>query len=86
MMTLALPKSAKLNAHLERSHRTHNEKFYEVQAEADQLPVLTRQLLGALGEKLRLHPPDETSGIHYPLEAHPTKGTLSPIYLANPRH
>ena len=38
------PKSPKLNAHVERSHRTHNEEFYEVQAESDQLPVLNRQL------------------------------------------
>src|ERR1700681_253962 len=38
------PKSPKLNAHVERSHRTHNEEFYEVQAESDQLPVLSRQL------------------------------------------
>lgn len=28
----------------ERSRRTHNEEFYEVQAESDQLPVLNRQL------------------------------------------
>jgi putative transposase len=38
------PKSPKLNGHVERSHRTHNEEFYEVQAESDQLPVLNRQL------------------------------------------
>jgi putative transposase len=38
------PKSPKLNAHVERSHRTHNEEFYEVQAESDQVPVLNRQL------------------------------------------
>src|SRR6266851_2357123 len=38
------PKSPKLNAHVERSHRTHNEEFYQVQAESDQLPVLNRQL------------------------------------------
>ncbi len=38
------PKSPKLNAHVERSHRTHNEEFYQVQAESDQLPVLNSQL------------------------------------------
>ena len=38
------PKSPKLNAHVERSHRTHNEEFYEVQADSDQLPALNRQL------------------------------------------
>jgi transposase InsO family protein len=40
------PKSPKLNAHVERSHRTHNEEFYEVHAESDQVPVLNRQLRG----------------------------------------
>ena len=39
------PKSPKLNGHVERSNRTHNEEFYEVHAESDQLPVLNRQLL-----------------------------------------
>ena len=39
------PKSPKLNAHVERSNRTHNEEFYEVHAESDQVPVLNRQLL-----------------------------------------
>jgi putative transposase len=38
------PKSPKLNAHVERSHRTHNEEFYEVQANSDQAPILNRQL------------------------------------------
>ena len=38
------PKSPKLNGHVERSHRTHNEEFYEVQAQCDQLPVLNLQL------------------------------------------
>ena len=38
------PKSPKLNAHVERSHRTHNEEFYEVQAASDQLPALNQQL------------------------------------------
>jgi len=38
------PKSPKLNAHVERSHRTHNEEFYEVQADSDQLPALNQQL------------------------------------------
>ena len=39
------PKSPKLNAHVERSNRTHNEEFYEVHAESDQAPLLNRQLL-----------------------------------------
>ena len=38
------PKSPKLNGHVERSHRTHNEEFYEVQAESDQVAVLNQQL------------------------------------------
>ena len=38
------PKSPKLNAHVERSHRTHNEEFYEVQADSDQIPRLIHQL------------------------------------------
>lgn len=38
------PKSPKLNGHVERAHRTHNEEFYEVQADSDQVPVLNRQL------------------------------------------
>jgi transposase InsO family protein len=38
------PKSPKLNGHVERSHRTHNEEFYEVQAESDQVPELNDQL------------------------------------------
>jgi len=40
----ASAKSPKLNAHVERSHRTHNEEFYEVQADSDQLPALNQQL------------------------------------------
>src|SRR5467141_1297252 len=38
------PKSPKLNGHVERSHRTHNEEFYEVHAESDQVSTLNRQL------------------------------------------
>lgn len=38
------PKSPKLNGHVERSHRTHNEEFYEVHAESDQVPALNSQL------------------------------------------
>src|SRR5712675_1142246 len=38
------PKSPKLNAHVERSHRTHNEEFYEVQADSDQPLQLNHQL------------------------------------------
>ena len=38
------PKSPKLNGHVERSHRTHNEEFYEVYAESDQVPALNSQL------------------------------------------
>lgn len=40
------PRSPKLNGHMERSHRTHNEEFCEVMAASDQLPTLNRQLLG----------------------------------------
>jgi hypothetical protein len=39
------PKSPKLSAHVERSDRTHNEEFYELHAESDEVPVLNRQLL-----------------------------------------
>ena len=38
------PKSPKLNAHVERSHRTHNEEFYQVHAESDHVPTLNFQL------------------------------------------
>src|SRR5229473_7144444 len=38
------PRSPKLNGHMERSHRTHNEEFCEVMAASDQLPTLNRQL------------------------------------------
>jgi transposase InsO family protein len=38
------PKSPKLNAHVERSHRTHNEEFYQVHADSDQPPRLNHQL------------------------------------------
>jgi transposase InsO family protein len=38
------PKSPKLNAHVERSHRTHNEEFYQVHAVSDQVPALNFQL------------------------------------------
>ena len=38
------PKSPKLNAHVERSHRTHHEEFYQVHANSDQPPALNRQL------------------------------------------
>jgi transposase InsO family protein len=38
------PKSPKLNAHVERSHRTHHEEFYQVYADSDQPPVLNHQL------------------------------------------
>ena len=36
------PKSPKLNGHVERSHRTHNEEFYQVHAQSDQVPVRNR--------------------------------------------
>jgi transposase InsO family protein len=29
---------------VERAHRTHNEEFYELQADSDPIPVLNRQL------------------------------------------
>jgi putative transposase len=38
------PKSPKLNAHVERSHRTHHEEFYQVSAASDHLPALNEQL------------------------------------------
>jgi putative transposase len=38
------PKSPKLNAHVERSHRTHNEEFYQVQADSVELVRLNQQL------------------------------------------
>jgi transposase InsO family protein len=38
------PKSPKLNAHVERAHRTHHEEFYQVHADSDQPPALNRQL------------------------------------------
>jgi len=38
------PKSPKLNAHVERSHRTHHEEFYQVHADSDQPPRLNHQL------------------------------------------
>jgi hypothetical protein len=36
--------STQANGHVERSHRTHNEEFYEVQADSDQLSILNRKL------------------------------------------
>ncbi len=39
------PKSPKLNAHVERSHRTHHEEFYQVHADSDQPSRLNHQLL-----------------------------------------
>jgi len=38
------PQSPKLNAHVERSHRTHNEEFYQVQADSTELVRLNQQL------------------------------------------
>lgn len=38
------PRSPKLNGHVERAHRTHNEEFYEVTPEQWSVPVLNRQL------------------------------------------
>jgi putative transposase len=38
------PKSPKLNAHVERSHRTHNEEFYQVQADSVEVARLNQQL------------------------------------------
>jgi putative transposase len=38
------PKSPKLNAHVERSHRTHNEAFYQVQADSTKVVRLNQQL------------------------------------------
>jgi putative transposase len=39
------PRSPKLNGHVERAHRTHNEEFYEVTADCWNLLALNRQLL-----------------------------------------
>jgi transposase InsO family protein len=39
------PRSPKLNGHVERAHRTHNEEFYEVTPDRWTLPELNRQLL-----------------------------------------
>ncbi len=39
------PRSPKLNGHVERAHRTHNEEFYEVTPGRWTLPELNRQLL-----------------------------------------
>jgi transposase InsO family protein len=79
------PKSPKLNAHVERSSRTHNEEFYEVQAESDQVPTLNRQLLG--GEKTyNCVRPHQSLAYLTPLEfitqmeTQPTKGKVSLIY------
>ena len=38
------PRSPKLNGHVERAHRTHNEEFYEVTPDRWALPELNRQL------------------------------------------
>ena len=38
------PKSPKLNAHVERSHRTHNEEFYQVHADSVEVVRLNQQL------------------------------------------
>jgi putative transposase len=38
------PRSPKLNGHVERAHRTHNEEFYEVIPDRWTLPELNRQL------------------------------------------
>jgi transposase InsO family protein len=38
------PKSPKLNGHVERSHRTHHEEFYQVHADSDKPPRLNYQL------------------------------------------
>ena len=38
------PQSPKLNAHVERSHRTNHEEFYQVRADSDQVPRLNPQL------------------------------------------
>ena len=39
-----LPRSPKLNGHVERAQRTHTEEFYEVIPDSFQLPILNRQL------------------------------------------
>jgi putative transposase len=39
------PRSPKLNGHVERANRTHNEEFYEVTPSTWSLPILNQQLL-----------------------------------------
>ena len=39
------PRSPKLNGHVERAHRTHNEEFYEVTPQRWNLLEVNRQLL-----------------------------------------
>ncbi len=79
------PKSPKLHAHVERSNRTDNEEFYEVQAESDQLPVLNRQLLrwertyNCVRPTLVVAGLPHRAGIHHPLEAESPKGKVSLI-------
>jgi len=64
-------------------HRTHNDEFYEVQADSDQLSILANSASGA---NLQLHPPTpiprlpDPTRIHTPLETQPRKGKVSLIY------
>jgi len=63
---VAPPKSPKLNAHVERSNRTHNEEFYEVRPN----PIKPRAEppVAPLGENLQLRAPASVVGYLTPLE------------------
>src|SRR5262249_13351627 len=79
-----LPKSPKLNAHVERSHRTHNEEFCQVQAESDQLPSSAGNFSVGSEPTTACAPPirglPDPLGIHYSVETESKKGKVSLIY------
>jgi putative transposase len=61
------PRSPKLNGHVERAHRTHNEEFYEVTPDRWTLPELNRQLL-AWEHVYNTVRPHQALGYRTPLE------------------
>jgi putative transposase len=61
------PRSPKLNGHVERAHRTHNEEFYEVTPNCWTLPELNRQLL-AWEHTYNTVRPHQALGYRTPLE------------------
>jgi putative transposase len=85
------PKSPKLNTHVERSHRTHNEEFYQVQAESDQVPLLNFQLRH-WEKTYNCIRPQQPLGyltpprIYQPLETPTQKGKVSLIYWTSTTH